>query len=179
MKILVVNKDQEGKPRVTLMADSSLLRSGQPFFIPDYTPALGVEPMLALRIGRLGKCIAPRFAHRYIDAATACFIVKPLTPTSDDMLAIMDGATMMGGWETIDPTTPLPPVEWSSSDATQEAASPAFDLGTVIAHLSQRTTLKMGDVVCITLGATLHPIAINDTLQASINGHQVIKNKIK
>lgn len=179
MKIIVVNKDSNGKIHVSLMADSTLLRSGQPFFIPDCTPTLGVEPMLALRIGRLGKCIAPRFAHRYIDAATACFIVKPLEPTSDDMLAMMDGATMMGGWNEVNPTTTLPHVAWSAGKTAHDATAPVLELGPVIEHLSQRTTLKMGDIVCLSIGAQPYPIAINDTLEASINGQQVVRNKIK
>ena len=44
--------------------DSSLLRSGQPFFIPDFAGEFRAMPSAVVRIGRLGKGIAPRFAVR-------------------------------------------------------------------------------------------------------------------
>lgn len=49
------------------MADSSLLRSGNPFFIPDFDDNFRAYASVVYRIGRLGKSISPRFAERYID----------------------------------------------------------------------------------------------------------------
>lgn len=49
------------------MADSSILRSGNPFFVPDFDSRFMAYPSVVYRIGRLGKSIAPRFAERYID----------------------------------------------------------------------------------------------------------------
>lgn len=57
------------------MPDSSVLRSGNPFFVPDSDPEFLAFPSVCYRIGRLGKSIAARFAHRYIDAATAAVAV--------------------------------------------------------------------------------------------------------
>ena len=51
-----------------LKGDSCLLNGGKPLFIPDWTTALGVTPCSIIRVSRMGKEIAPRFAHRYYDA---------------------------------------------------------------------------------------------------------------
>ena len=44
-------------------ADSAILKDGKPFFIPDFSNEIHYETELVVRINRLGKNIAPRFAH--------------------------------------------------------------------------------------------------------------------
>lgn len=55
--------------------DSAILRSGGPFFIPDFAADFRAYTATAYRIGRLGKGIARRFASRYIDASSAAAVV--------------------------------------------------------------------------------------------------------
>lgn len=50
--------------------DSALLKDSKPFFIPDFSQQVDYETELVVRINRLGKNIAPRFASRYYDAVT-------------------------------------------------------------------------------------------------------------
>ena len=58
----------QGGSEMILKGDSCLLNGGKPLFIPDWTTALGVTPCSIIRVSRMGKEIAPRFAHRYYDA---------------------------------------------------------------------------------------------------------------
>ena len=58
------------EPVIFMKPDSAILKDGKPFFIPDFTQRLDYETELVVRICRLGKHIAPRFAHRYYDAVT-------------------------------------------------------------------------------------------------------------
>ena len=53
---------------MVLKGDSCLLNGRKPMFIPDWTNELGVTECIILRVSRLGKEIAPRFANRYYDA---------------------------------------------------------------------------------------------------------------
>ena len=57
-------------PVIFTKADSALLTGGKPFFIPDFTQRCDYETELVVRICRLGRSIAPCFAHRYYDAVT-------------------------------------------------------------------------------------------------------------
>ena len=50
--------------------DSSIIQPGKPFFVPDFAPQFVMHPAIALRVNRLGKNVASRFAHRYYDIAT-------------------------------------------------------------------------------------------------------------
>ena len=56
------------EPVIFLKPDSALLKDGKPFFIPDFSNEVHYETELVVRISRLGKNIAERFAHRYYDA---------------------------------------------------------------------------------------------------------------
>ena len=73
------------------MADSSILYTGRPFFLPDFASSFIAVPTLVVRTGRLGKCIAPKFAHRYLDALTAGFTVRAVN-SDDERLTVLDRA---------------------------------------------------------------------------------------
>ena len=55
-------------PVIFMKPDSAILKGGKPFFIPDFAERFDYEAELVVRISKLGKNIAPRFAHRYYDA---------------------------------------------------------------------------------------------------------------
>ena len=55
--------------------DSSIIRSGNPFFVPDFDQRFIALPSVAVKICRLGKSVAPRFASRYYDEITLGFSV--------------------------------------------------------------------------------------------------------
>ena len=53
------------EPTIFMKSDSSLLKDGKPFFIPDFSSEIHYETEIVVKIDRLGKNIAERFAHRY------------------------------------------------------------------------------------------------------------------
>ncbi len=82
----------DGQTELVLKGDSSLLNNHKPMFIPDWTKHLCVTPGIVLRVSRLGKNIAPRFADRYYDAVAPCL----------DFVAqdVLDAARRSGGSQT-------------------------------------------------------------------------------
>ena len=58
------------EPVLFMKPDTALLKDGKPFFLPPFSERIEYETELVVRISRLGKNIAPRFAHRYYDAVT-------------------------------------------------------------------------------------------------------------
>jgi 2-keto-4-pentenoate hydratase/2-oxohepta-3-ene-1,7-dioic acid hydratase in catechol pathway len=71
MKIIgFVNNGEwaNGEWEMVLKGDSCLLNGRKPMFMPDWTKELGVTECMILRVSRLGKEIAPKFANRYYDA---------------------------------------------------------------------------------------------------------------
>lgn len=63
--------------QVFLMADSAVIRTNKPFFIPHFAKSFHGNSAIVLHIDRLGKHIAPRFAHRYCHAIAPAVIVHP------------------------------------------------------------------------------------------------------
>lgn len=79
MKIFNISEtcsDAAVNPVWFYMPDSTIVRSGNPFFIPDFDDKFEAYPALALKINRLGKSIAPRFIDRYFCEATLAITVR-------------------------------------------------------------------------------------------------------
>lgn len=55
------------EPTWFLKPDTALLRNNDPFYIPAFSQEVHYECELVVRINRVGKGIAERFAHRYYD----------------------------------------------------------------------------------------------------------------
>ena len=55
------------KPIFFLKPDSSILQKNRPFYIPPFSNEIHYELELVVRINRVGKNIAEKFAHRYYD----------------------------------------------------------------------------------------------------------------
>lgn len=58
--------DQQAE--LVMRADSSLLNNHKPFFVPQGTEDVQMVRAVILRVSRMGKSIAARFATRYYDA---------------------------------------------------------------------------------------------------------------
>ena len=67
------------EPVIFMKPDSAILKDSKPFFIPDFSNEIHYETELVVRINRLGKNIAPRFANRYYDAVTVGIDLLPVT----------------------------------------------------------------------------------------------------
>lgn len=62
--------DKDSDPVLFLKPDSSLLKNGTPFYLPDFSNEIHYEAEVVVKINRLGKNIAERFAYRYYDEVT-------------------------------------------------------------------------------------------------------------
>ncbi|MDR2891124.1 MAG: fumarylacetoacetate hydrolase family protein [Alistipes sp.] len=57
----------EETPVFFMKPDTALLRNNDPFYVPDFSAQVDYECELVVRINRVGRAIAPKFAHRYYD----------------------------------------------------------------------------------------------------------------
>lgn len=65
-----LNNEVPERPVIFMKPETAIVRKNQPFFYPPFSSDIHYELELVLRIGKVGKFIEPRFAHRYIDAIT-------------------------------------------------------------------------------------------------------------
>lgn len=175
---------------VGLIADSAINRNRHPVFIPDFAAEGWILDILpAIRISRLGKFIAPRFADRYIDALTLCALLRPrvndATPSSP---GFFDCALTIGEFRCYNKEEQLSirvesePLKGAQGETgVSEIAIPAAALQAeeLIARASIYCTLKSGDLILPgTLGLTL-PATFNHSLRATINDLPSLSTRLK
>lgn len=151
---------------IDIHPDSAMILPGRPFFMPEWGEAWMAVMHPAVRIGRLGKNIARKFAGRYYDGVTMAFRVT-LAETSglDGVLSGMDSTLMHGEWL---------PAESASGELSVEVNGDAFSAGPfaekideVIAKVSEYMTLKMGDVIL--LPPVGQPVNLKEGLRVEVS----------
>lgn len=167
------------------MPESSVSRSGNPFFVPDFDTEFEIFPSVVYRIGRLGKNIAPKFAHRYTDAfglAAAVVAVNRLKALRADGMpwteaVCFDRSCLFGNLQPIDTLNNNGVFTFECGDRRidYDMSALAVPVERVIAGISANTTLKNGDFVL----AGLTPFGLTATLGCKLTArHQSSEAKI-
>ena len=178
---------EETSPVAYLMADSSILYTGRPFFVPDFAGQFVAAPSIVVRMGRLGKCVAPKFAHRYWDAMTAGFSVVAHDDVDSRLTAIdraFDGAAIVGDWMPVaEVEHPLQAVLEFMVDGTVVSrhclADMAWPLDEMVAAVSTRCSIKMGDLLFTGDAAPAMPLAPGMHMTARLGDRQLLDVKVK
>ncbi len=183
------NYDASGDmPMGYLMADSSVLYTGRPFFLHDFAEGFLAAPSIVVRMGRLGKCVASKFAHRYWDAFTAGFNVQAWHSRDAGLECLdraFDGAAMVGNWvpvaELDDPMHAVVEVKVDDTVVSRHclADMSVLPLHEMVAAVSTRCSIKMGDMLftgdCaprLTLSPGMH-------LTATLGDEQLLDVRVK
>lgn len=170
-----------------LMTDSAILYTGRPFFLHDFARRFVATPSIVVRTGRLGKCIAPRFAHRYWDAFTAGFSVRACQDSDGRMEALdraFDGAAIVGDWVSVtgfdDPMQIPVEVKVDGTVLSRYClAQMQWPLADELSAVSCRCSIKMGDLLFT--GDTAEPFDLvpGMRLTASIGDADVLDVKVR
>ena len=189
MKIIVIEGNTKGEAnkelQFKLMADSTILANDKPFFLPDFAPEFKMHAAIAVRIGRLGKNIATRFAHRYYNSVAACAVVTPAgLPADCNALdcryTAFDGALMLGLWHDKEETETVEAFIDEKEAGTASTANMQNGIDNLVALASQYFTLKMGDMLIVGSDQNAgYTLKIDDHLMATLNGKESLKIRIK
>lgn len=178
---------EDSLPQAYLMTDSCVLYTGRPFFVPDFAQSFVATPAIVVRMNRLGKCVSPKFAHRYWDAFTAAFTVKACHSDDARLMGLdraFDGAAVVGDWITVDSCEDVAHVPVMMSVNGQVVANRCLadmqhPLEELIAATSTRCSIKMGDLLFTGEAGEALAMTPGDHLTASINGNQVLDVKVR
>ncbi|HJA86272.1 MAG TPA: fumarylacetoacetate hydrolase family protein [Candidatus Bacteroides avicola] len=176
------------EPVIFMKPDSALLRDGKPFFLPDFSDDVQYETEVVVRICRLGKHIAPRFASRYYDAVTV-----GIDFTARDL----QNRFRAGGlpWELskgFDNSAAIGrfiPLEQLGGNVQQLdfrldidgrevqrgcTADMLFRVDDILSYVSRFMTLKMGDLLFTGTPAGVGPVAVGQHLQGYLGEEEVL-----
>lgn len=198
MNYIQHNKELDGAlykteaPVLFTKADSSLLKSGKPFFVPDFMGRIDYEAELVIRICRLGKNIPQRFAHRYYDAVTVGidFTARDVQQQLRekglpwDLSKSFDGAAAIGQWVGKDKFLDVQALRFHldiNGQTVQEGctADMVFGIDEIVAYISQYFTLKTGDVIFTGTPAGVGPVHIDDHLEGYVEERKVLEFNCK
>ena len=198
MNYIQHNKELDGAlykteaPVLFTKADSSLLKLGKPFFVPDFMGRIDYEAELVIRICRLGKNIPQRFAHRYYDAVTVGidFTARDVQQQLRekglpwDLSKSFDGAAAIGEWVGKDKFLDVQALRFNldiNGQTVQEGctADMVFGIDEIVAYISQYFTLKTGDVIFTGTPAGVGPVHIDDHLEGYVEERKVLEFNCK
>ena len=162
---------------MVLKGDSCLLNGRKPLFIPDWTKELGVTECMVLRVSRLGKEIAPKFANRYYDA---------LAPGADFIaMNVLREAKAQGkpwtGALAFDYSLAIG--EWINNDEMSATALLNDELiitpEEAIAEASKVMTIRQGDLIYIQVKSTPRKVEKEEIIRKELDGEERLYCKIK
>jgi 2-keto-4-pentenoate hydratase/2-oxohepta-3-ene-1,7-dioic acid hydratase in catechol pathway len=179
-------------PVIFMKPDSAILPAHNPFYIPDFSNDLHYEVELVVKINRLGKHIAPRFAHKYYEeiGLGIDFTARDLQNRLKDKglpwekAKAFDGSAVIGDFL---PKTVFPDLnaiefglkknqEWVQKGNSEMML---WKIDELIAYVSQFFTLKIGDLIFTGTPAGVGKVNPEDELLGFIGEKKMFEVKVK
>jgi acylpyruvate hydrolase len=181
------------EPVYFMKPDSALLLRNRPFYIPDFSNEIHHEVELVVKIGRLGKNIQEKFAHRYYDEIglgvdfTARDIQRECKAKGlpwEKAKGFDSSAVLSNEFIPKSELGDVNNIAFSmkkNGEVVQDGNSSdmLFNIDAIIAYVSRFMTLKMGDLIYTGTPAGVGPVAIDDRLEGFIGDRQMFDFQIK
>ena len=178
---------------IFMKPDSAILKDGKPFFVPDFSHEVHYETEVVVRICRLGKNIAPRFAHRYYDAVTVGidFTARDLqrkfreAGNPWELCKGFDNSAAIGTFISLEQAGgDLQNLDFHLDiDGCEvqrgNTADMLFKIDDIIAYVSRFMTLKIGDLLFTGTPAGVGPVSVGQHLQGYLGGEKLLDFHIR
>ena len=185
MKIVVIDNNSH----ISIRPDSAMLRNNDTFYLPTFSNDIVCDYGYVVRITRLAKCVAQKFASRCYDSVTAgvTFIARDIIKQAvgatlpTDEAYCFDHSTAIG-------------TEWFTPEQLTGKSSLSLHIGekedvTTHANLlevidrnisvvSNKLTLKTGDLVFIASNIA-NEVKATDSVIVTLNNSSVLDFQIK
>lgn len=192
MKIIrFFDSDPHSVSDVDFHPDSALLLPGRPMFYPDFGGQWIAMPYMAVHVNRLGKSIGMKFASRYYDSVSVGLRFAPADPEaiSPGGLSGMDATVTHGEWIPLAQWQSLQPVKCMGVNSSgnelwtielEMAGEVAKVIDSAIVHVSELTTLRMGDILLLPLTGT-HDMELSPRTRVAatgVDGKEILNVKV-
>ncbi|WP_298904813.1 fumarylacetoacetate hydrolase family protein [uncultured Psychroserpens sp.] len=179
-------------PVIFLKPDTSILLKKQPFFIPDFSNDIHHEVEILVKINKVGKHIAKKFAHKYYDQ-----IGLGIDFTARDLQTQLkskglpwekakgfDGAAVIGNWLPKSDFESVDNINFSlyKNDAIVQEGNTSlmlWKIDEIIEYVSKYFTLKIGDIIFTGTPAGVGKVLANDKLKGYIEDKQLFSITVK
>lgn len=178
---------QSEAPVVFMKPESAQLKDGKPFFIPDFSNEIHYETEVVVKINRLGKHIAEKFAHRYYDELTVGidFTARDLQKSLKEkglpweISKSFDNSAPLGRFISKQEFQDIQNINFHldiNSTTVQQGntRNMIYSVDKIIAYISQFFTLKIGDLIFTGTPAGVGSVKIGDHLEGYIENRKLL-----
>lgn len=187
-----MNSPLPSSPMFFMKPDVAILRPGTPFFYPNFSKDIHFECELVVKINRVGKNIASKFAYKYYDEIglgidfTARDLQKQCKEKGHpwEVAKAFEGSAPISKEFISKSELNLEDLQFrleQNGNVVQSGSSKdmIFTIDELIAHVSQFMTLKKGDLIYTGTPAGVGPIAIKDELKGFIGDREMFMVRVK
>jgi 2-keto-4-pentenoate hydratase/2-oxohepta-3-ene-1,7-dioic acid hydratase in catechol pathway len=187
-----LSNDRPTDPVIFIKPDTALLDSSQAFYYPSFSKDVHYELELVFRIGKVGKNIESKFAHKYIDGIglgidfTARDVQSRLKEKGLpwEKAKAFNGSAFVSAMRSIQETDFNSDIEFElqkNGYTVQQGNSNLmiWNISELIEDISQYFTLKTGDYIFTGTPAGVGPVAIGDVLSGYLQGNKLFDLAIK
>lgn len=187
-----LNNEVPTTPVFFMKPDSALVISNRPFFYPDFSSDVHYELEVVIRIDRLGRSIEEKFADRYFSeiGLGVDFTARDLQMKQKEKGLPWEIAK---GFDYSAPISEFFPLKQFKDihnlsfklDLNRKTVQDGntslmiFSFEKIISYVSRYMTLKTGDLIFTGTPAGVGPVAINDRLEAYLEGEKIMDFPVK
>ncbi|MHA8108422.1 fumarylacetoacetate hydrolase family protein [Aquirufa sp. A-Brett2-W8] len=186
--IAELSNERPTEPVVFFKPDTALLDANSHFYYPKFSSDVHYELELVFRIGKVGKNIEAKFAHKYIDSYglgidfTARDVQSKLKEKGLpwEKAKAFNGSAFVSSLQTFDSSILEKPIHFAlqkNGIVVQEGNSDLmiWNVAELIEDVSRYFTLKTGDYIFTGTPAGVGPVTIGDVLTGSLEGSQLFE----
>ncbi|NOZ46668.1 MAG: fumarylacetoacetate hydrolase family protein [Chlorobi bacterium] len=187
-----LNNPVPEKPVFFMKPETAIIRNNKPFFYPDFSENIHYETEIVIKIDKLGKHIAEKFAHRYYReiGIGIDFTARDLQQKAKEkglpweIAKAFDGSAPLSEFVSVNNFKDINNLNFSlkiNNKTVQNGTTSdmIFSFDKIIAYVSQFVTLKIGDLIFTGTPAGVGPVNINDRLEAFIENEKMLDFLIK
>jgi acylpyruvate hydrolase len=187
-----LSNDRPTDPVIFIKPDTALLDSSQAFYYPSFSKDVHYELELVYRIGKVGKNIEAKFAHKYIDAIGLGidFTARDVQSRLKEKGLPWEKAKAFNGSAFVSSMLPITEADFVSpidfelqknGESVQHGNSELmiWNIEALIADISQYFTLKTGDYIFTGTPAGVGSVVMGDVLSGFLQGEKLFDLAIK
>lgn len=165
--------------------DNCLVRNNEAFYLPEFADVFIARMAYVIRIKKIGKQIHPRFSYRYYDEVSVGLNIESKDKLAHlrcnglpwDEATCFDYSAPLG---TFSKKTKESQVQlYVDNELSNELSIDQLNIDQIIADISHRYTLKIGDLVYISLAREDFKLNIGQNISLHLNNKELLQCSIK
>lgn len=187
-----LNMQQNEEPVIFMKPDTAIPQRGMPFFYPKFTQDVHHEVEIVLKINKVGKNIAEKFAHKYFDEITVGidFTARDLQSGLKakglpwEIAKAFDGSAPVGTFLPKDALADLKSIDFFLRLNNQirqhgNTSLMLFSFEKIISYVSTFFTLKKGDLIFTGTPEGVGAVKTGDTLECIIGNEKLLTVNVR